>query len=343
MLLKARMNESRFNRIGGVLCAVVVLALPFISKSEFVLNLATLVMVWAIFAVGFDLVFGAIGMVSFGHASFLGLGGYALAILTQRYGLPFSVGLVAAIAVGALGAWMMSFFALRVSGIFFALVTLALSQLLYILADSKLRELTGGADGIPGVGRPEAFGIDFFSSLSFYVFVAFIFALVMAGVALLRASPFGRVVNGIRQNEIRCEHLGYDVNRLRQLTFVVSGAIGGLAGGLLASLLMYVNPQMLHWTTSGDVIIMTLLGGAGTLWGPVVGVLVFEVLKEWMSSKTQYWYGILGLVFIIATIYFPRGILGEVQHLVRTRRSGAAASTVEAAAPILSSAKERKA
>jgi branched-chain amino acid transport system permease protein len=337
------MNESRFNRIGGALCAAVVLALPFVSQSEFVLNLATLVMVWAIFAVGFDLVFGALGMVSFGHASFLGLGGYALAILTQRYGLPFSVGLVSAIAIGAVGAWLMSFFALRVSGIFFALVTLALSQLLYILADSKLRELTGGADGIPGVGRPDAFGIDFFASLNFYVFVAVVFALVMAGVALLRASPFGRVVDGIRQNEIRCEQLGYDVNRLRQLTFILSGAIGGLAGGLLASLLMYVNPQMLHWTTSGDVIIMTLLGGAGTLWGPVAGVLVFEVLKEWMSSKTPYWYGILGLVFIVATIYFPRGILGEIQHRVRGRRPSGATPAGARAAPLLPATEERKA
>lgn len=319
------MKESRFNRLGGAFCLAIVVALPFFSKSDFVLNLATLVMVWAIFAVGFDLVFGALGMVSFGHATFLGLGGYALAILTQRYGWPYSAGLAAAVALGALGAWLMSFFALRVSGIFFALVTLALSQLLFILADSKLRSLTGGADGIPGVARPDAFGIDFFSSLNFYVFVAVIFGLVMGGVALLRASPFGRVINGIRQNEIRCEQLGYDVQRLRQLTFVVSGAVGGLAGALLASLLMFVNPQMLHWTTSGDVIIMTLLGGAGTLWGPVVGVLVFEVLKEWMSSKTEYWYGILGLVFIIATIYFPRGIVGELQRLRRKRPAREAA------------------
>lgn len=325
------MNESSFNRVVGALCAAIVVAIPFFSPSDFVLNLATLVMVWTIFSVGFDLVFGSLGMVSFGHASFLGIGGYALAIFTQRYGLPFSAGLALAMIAGALGAWLVSFFALRVSGIFFALVTLALSQLLYILADSKLRDITGGADGIPGVARPEAFGIDFFSSLNYYVFVAGVFALVMIAIALLRASPLGRVINGVQQNEIRCEQLGYDVHRLRQVTFVFSGAIGGLAGALLASLLMYVNPQMLHWTTSGDVIIMTLLGGAGTLWGPAVGVFVFEVLKEWMSSRTPYWYGILGLVFIVATIWFPRGILGEIQHRVtsRARRVQQASSLVK--------------
>lgn len=313
------MTEQHFNRLASAICAVVVITLPFFTSNDFILNLATLVMVWAIFAVGFDLVFGSLGMVSFGHASFLGLGGYALAIVTQRYGLPFSAGLAAAAILGGLGAWLMSFFALRMSGIFFALVTLALSQLLYILADSKLRGLTGGADGIPGVGRPEFANIDFFGSVNFYVFVAVIFGLVMLGSALLRRSSFGRVITAIQQNEIRCEQLGYDVHRVRQGVFIVSGAIGGLAGGLLGSLLMYVNPQMLHWTTSGDVIIMTLLGGAGTLWGPVVGVLIFEVLKEWMSSKTQYWYGIFGAIFILATIYFPRGVLGEIQHRLCSR------------------------
>lgn len=337
------MNDSRFNSIAGAACLAAVVAVPILSSSDFVLNIATLVMVWAIFAVAFDLVFGALGMVSFGHASFLGLGGYALAILTQRYGLPYSAGVAGAIAIGALGAWLMSFFALRVSGIFFALVTLALSQLLFILADSKLRTLTGGADGIPGVGRPEAFGIDFFSSLHFYYFVALIFALVMLGVALLRSSPLGRVIRGVQQNEIRCEQLGLDVHRLRQLTFVVSGGLGGLAGALLASLMLYVNPQMLHWTTSGDVIIMTLLGGAGTLWGPVAGVLVFEVLKEWMSGKTEYWYGILGLIFIVATIYFPKGIVGELQRVAGERANRRGTSSRQSPKAPSAPAQERKA
>lgn len=319
------MTESRFNLLAGAVCAAAVIALPFFTRSDFVLNLATLVMVWAIFAVGFDLVFGSLGMVSFGHASFLGLGGYALAISTQSHGAPFSAGLVFAVALGGAGAWLMSFFALRMSGIFFALVTLALSQLLYILADSKLRGLTSGADGIPGVGRPGLAGIDFFDSVNFYIFVAVLFALVMLGSALLRRSSLGRVIQAVQQNEIRCEQLGYDVHRLRQIVFIASGAVSGLAGGLLGSLLMYVNPQMLYWTTSGDVIIMTLLGGAGTLWGPVAGVLIFEVLKEWMSSKTQYWYGIFGAIFILATIYFPKGVLGEIQHRLCQRRAQDAA------------------
>ncbi|WP_016835130.1 branched-chain amino acid ABC transporter permease [Herbaspirillum lusitanum] len=319
------MNLSRFDLVLGCLLIPVVIALPFVTHDDFYLNLATLIMIWGIFAVGFDFVFGSLGMVSFGHASFLGIGGYAVALATQRLGLPFEAGVVLAMAAAAACAWLYSFFALRVSGIFFALVTLSLSQLLYILADSKLREWTGGADGLPGVARPATFGIDFFDPVNFYWYAAVVFALVMIAIAVLRSSPFGRVVMAIQQNEIRTDHLGYNTHRIKQITFLISGAISGLAGALLGSLMMYVNPQMLHWGTSGDVIIMTLLGGAGTLWGPVAGVAIFEILKESLSGWTQYWYGILGVVFILATLYFPRGVLGEIQaRLVRTRpgRSG---------------------
>lgn len=307
------MNLSRFDIVTGVLLACLIGLLPFVTHDDFYLNLATLIMIWSIFAVGFDFVFGSLGMVSFGHASFLGIGGYALALGTQRLGLPFEAGVLLAIVAAAACAWLYSFFALRVSGIFFALVTLSLSQLLYILADSKLREWSGGADGLPGVARPTTFGIDFFSTLNFYWYSAAVFALVMIALAVVRSSPFGRVVLATRQNEIRTQHLGYSTHRIKQITFLVSGAISGLAGALLGSLLMYVNPQMLHWGTSGDVIIMTLLGGAGTLWGPVAGVAIFELLKEWLSGWTQYWYGLLGIVFILATLYFPKGVLGELQ------------------------------
>ncbi len=309
------MNRTRFDTALGCLITLIIASIPFFTADDFLLNVVTLIMIWAIFAVGFNFVFGSLGMVSFGHASFLGIGGYGLAIATMRYGVSFELGLLVGCALAAFCAWIFSFFALRVSGIFFALVTLALSQLLFILADSKLRDLTGGADGIPGVVRPELFGIDFFSSTNFYWYVMAIFLVIMAAVAVLRISPFGRVVLSVQQNEIRTETLGYNVHRIKQITFLISGGISGIAGGLLASLLMYVNPQMLHWSTSGDVIIMTLLGGSGSLWGPVIGVVIFEGLKEWLSGYTQYWYGILGLVFIIATMYFPRGVLGEAQAL----------------------------
>lgn len=307
------MKLTRFDIYFGLMLAVAGLILPFVQPGEALIQLVTLAAIWAIFAIGFDFVFGSLGMVSFGHATFLGVGGYAVALATQKYGLPFFAGAGLAIVLGATFALLFSFFALRVSGIFFSLVTLALSQLIFIMADSKLRSFTGGSDGISGVERPNLWGIDFYEAVNYYWFVLGIYALVMLAVISLRSSPFGRVIASIRSNEIRADQLGFNVNRYKQITFVISGALSGLAGALLASLIMYMNPQMLHWTTSGDVIIMTLLGGSGSLWGATVGVIVFEILKEWLSGWTDYWYGVLGLIFILATIFFPRGIVGELE------------------------------
>ncbi|ADU99560.1 branched-chain amino acid ABC transporter permease [Alicycliphilus denitrificans] len=321
------MKLSLFDICFGLLLAAAGILLPFLHPGEALIQLVTLAAIWAIFAIGFDFVFGALGMVSFGHATFLGVGGYAVALATQKYGLPFSAGVGLAVIVGAAFALLFSFFALRVSGIFFALVTLALSQLIFILADSKLRGFTGGSDGISGVERPGFLGIDFYDPVHYYWFVLGVYALVMLAVISLRSSPFGRVIAAIRGNETRADQLGFNVNRYKQITFVISGGLSGLAGALLASLLMYMNPQMLHWTTSGDVIIMTLVGGSGSLWGATVGVIAFEVLKEWLSSWTEYWYGVLGLVFILATIFFPRGIVGELEKgfaaYQKNRRGGA--------------------
>ncbi|MDO8767783.1 MAG: branched-chain amino acid ABC transporter permease [Burkholderiaceae bacterium] len=307
------MKLTRFDIYFGLMLAVAGLILPFVQPGEALIQLVTLSAIWAIFAIGFDFVFGSLGMVSFGHATFLGVGGYAVALATQKYGLPFFAGAGLAIVLGATFALLFGFFALRVSGIFFSLVTLALSQLIFIMADSKLRSFTGGSDGISGVERPNLWGIDFYEAVNYYWFVLGIYALVMLAVISLRSSPFGRVIASIRSNEIRADQLGFNVNRYKQITFVISGALSGLAGALLASLIMYMNPQMLHWTTSGDVIIMTLLGGSGSLWGATVGVIVFEILKEWLSGWTDYWYGVFGLIFILATIFFPRGIVGELE------------------------------
>ena len=204
------MKLSKFDIYFGLLLAVAGILLPFIHPGEALIQLMTLAAIWSIFAIGFDFVFGSLGMVSFGHATFLGVGGYAVALLTQKYGFPFFSGAFLAIILGAAFALIFSFFALRVSGIFFALVTLALSQLIFILADTKLRSLTGGSDGISGVQRPDFFGIDFYNSINYYWFVLGIYALVMLVVISLRGSPFGRVIEAIRSNEIRVDQLGFN-------------------------------------------------------------------------------------------------------------------------------------
>lgn len=310
-------------RWGALIMALLLAGLmlmPVLQPGEENLHLVSLILIWGLFALGFDLVFGVAGLLSFGHAALFGIGGYALTLLTTRLGVPFALALLAGGALGALAAFVFSLFALRASGIFFSLLTLALAQLLYTLAGSKLRALTGGLDGLPGVPRPVLFGLDFYANERFYLFLCAVFLLGLGIAALLRASPFGMALRAVQANDVRAAQLGLNVQRLRQAAFMISGAYAGVSGGLLASLLFYVSPQMLHWSTSGDIVIMTLLGGKGTLLGPVLGTALFELLKEKLSQVTEHWYGVLGIIFVICTIALPRGLAG----LFGTGRKGAA-------------------
>jgi len=282
--------------------------------------LIALILVWAIFSVGFDLVFGVAGILSFGHAAFFGGGAYLYAVLSLDYGVPPIVALLAAIGMGALLGAAFGAITLRVTGVYLGLTTLALAQLVHHLAEVKLKAFTGGTDGLAGVPRPEFLGIDFYDDATFVVFIAAIFLVLMLANAVMRASPFGQVLTAIRQNEVRAEQLGYDVRLYKLSAFAISGGYAGIAGGLLGALVMYVGPEMTRWTTSGDVLIMTVLGGRGTFAGPVIGVAVFEWLKESVSSYTDHWYGVLGVVFILITLYMPGGIVGLISRIaVRVR------------------------
>jgi branched-chain amino acid transport system permease protein len=294
-------------------------AIPWLGlKPEHVL-LFNLILVYAIFALGFDLSFGLTGMLSLGHAAMFGTGGYALALLTMKLGWPFELALLAAGLSGVLVAGIIGFFALRQTGLFFSLTTLAFAQLLNILANTKLRAYTGGVDGLSGVPRPTLFGIDFTNDQYFSVYILVVFAVLLGASALLRSSPLGQLLKGIRLNEARIEQLGWNTRHYKQLIFMVSGFYAGVAGALVGSLLFYVSPQMLHWTTSGDVLIFTLLGGVGTLPGPVIGVAIFEVLKDFLGQLTQHWYGILGLIFVVFTIVLPTGAMGLLGMLFNRR------------------------
>ena len=301
--------------IASACIVLILIAIPWLGFGGERMLLINLILIYAIFAIGFDLAFGLTGLLSFGHSAMFGGGGYALALLTIRLNWPFELALVTAGLSGALIAAVIGYFALRQSGIFFALTTLAFSQLVYILASTKLRGITGGIDGITGVPRPALFGIDFYNDYNFYVYVAILFVVFLAAAALLRASPFGQVLKGIRLNSARVEQLGWNVRRFQHLIFVISGFFSGIAGALSGALLFYVSPQMLHWSTSGDVLIVTLLGGVGTLIGPVVGVGIFEILKDELGSLTTHWYGILGVIFVFFTILLPTGAMGLLARL----------------------------
>ena len=302
----------------GIALGCLALALlPLLQPGETILQFATLTMIWAIAAISFDLVFGVAGMLSFGHAAFLGVGAYTYAILTLHGLAPTVVALILAGLAGGATAILFALISLRLAGIYLGIMTMALAQVVYILATGPLRPLTGGDDGLPGVPRLQAFGLAVDRPADSFLLVLGIFAAVVMINACLRASPFGQVLSALRQNETRVAHLGFSVVRHKALCFAVSGFFSGIAGSLLASQLGIVTPQTLHWVVSGDILIMTLLGGAGTLFGPIVGALMFELLRETLSGYTEHWYGLLGLTFMLCTIYLPNGVVGSLRRGLR--------------------------
>ncbi len=307
-------------RLFGVALVVLLLALPSLGLGSERLLLVNLILVYSIFALGYDLAFGVTGLLSLGHAAFFGVGGYALANLTLRLHWPFEAALLAGGVLASGLAALMAVVALRLTGIFFALTTLAFGQLCYIVASTRAKAWTGGFDGISGVGRPVLFGYDFSDDRLFLYYNATIFLLLLAVAARLRRSPFGQVLAGIRLNAARIEQLGWRVSRYQVAVFAISGFYAGIAGGLLASLLFYVSPQTMNWTTSGDVLIMSILGGVGTLLGPVLGVGLFEVLRDQLERLTDRWYGVLGLIFVAVTIFAPGGVMGVMGVIRSVRR-----------------------
>lgn len=308
---------TRLERLDIRLCLLVMaalVALRWFTRDEGVLFVACLIMVWSIFALGYDLVFGTTGILSFGHAAYFGMGAFGMAWAQMHGGWSFGPGLLAAGALGAAIAWAVSLIGSRITGLFFSLLTLMLAELMSILMLTRLRGLSGGVDGLPGVARPSWGAIDFFDNANFFWVVYAVFVAVVLACWVLRRSPLGQALQAVRQNPVRAEQLGFGVRALRQAAMALSGAVSGLAGGLLAVLMMYTGPQVLNWKTSGDVLIMTLLGGSGTLLGPIVGVAFFEVLREVLAAYSDYWYGLVGLVFILCTLFLPKGLAGTALH-----------------------------
>jgi len=279
------------------------------------------VAIWAIFAIGFDLAFGAAGLLSFGHAAFFGMGGYAVAMLTTLAGWPVLLALPAGGLASAVLAGLVGTLALRLSGVYLGLTTLAVAQLLETIVAVRLRAYTGGMEGIVGVGRPSVFGYALQDDRSFFLFVFIVFMVVLGFSAMLRGSSWGRGLVAMRLNEVRAEQIGFNILRLKISAFAVSGLICGVAGGLLASLMRFVNPEVLGWTISGDVLIATLLGGSGTLFGPVVGALVVACLREALDGLTTHWHGILGLILVAFILWMPKGLLPMAKDVFGKLRS----------------------
>lgn len=300
-------------RIAEALVLAVLIALPF-ALSDYPRALIAEIFIFAIFAMSLDLILGFTGLMSLGHAAFFGLGAYAVAVLGAQFGINAWIGVVAGVLLAAGGAAVIGFFCVRTAGIPFLMLTLAFSQLIFSVA-LKWRDVTGGSDGLALAAQPSFFGLSLSRSLVMYFMTLIFFAAVYVVLRRLINAPLGHVFIGIRENEPRMAAIGYPTRAYKLLAFTIAGAFAGLAGGLYAIFNGFISSDAMYWTASGDILIMTMLGGAGTLIGPAIGAGAFLLMKNVVSSYSEHWLVIIGAAFIGCVMYFPGGIWGTVRQL----------------------------
>ncbi|MCC7548196.1 MAG: branched-chain amino acid ABC transporter permease [Burkholderiales bacterium] len=270
------------------------------------------VLCFALFACAFNLLLGFTGLLSFGHAAFLGSAAYATGFAMTHWAVTPELGLIFGVAVSATLGAVFGAIAIRRQGIYFAMITLALAQMVFFFYLQA--PFTGGEDGLQGVPRGKLFGIvPLAEDWAMYYFVAAVFVFGFWLIRRIIGSPFGQVLKAIRENEARALSLGYEVDRYKLLAFVLSAAIAGLAGSTKTLVLGFATLTDVHWATSGEVVLMTLVGGVGTVVGPVIGALVIVVLQNELADKAGPWVTvIMGTIFVACVLAFRRGIVGEI-------------------------------
>jgi len=275
--------------------------------------LASQMLVFAIFAIGYDIAFGYTGLLSFGHAAFFGLGAYGTGLSLIHLSIPAPLAILMGVIIGLLIAFPIGYLSIRRRGIYFAMVTLAFAQMVYFIA-FKWRSLTGGDDGLHGVPRPPLGPINLSSELVLYYFILFFFIVsVILGIRIIN-SPFGKTLECVRENEDRARSIGYNPTRFKLISFVISAFFAGLAGGLYTLLQNFVPLFTLGLDTSGDIVLMTLIGGMGTLYGPIMGAMALIFLKDLLSTYTNIWPLFLGLLFVVSVMTFRKGVFKELKE-----------------------------
>jgi branched-chain amino acid transport system permease protein len=265
-----------------------------------------------------NLLLGYTGLLSFGHAAFFGSAAYVTSHAVKEWGLTPELGLLLGVAVSAGLGYVFGSLAIRRQGIYFAMITLALAQVIYFLATQM--PFTNGEDGIQGVPRGALFGlIDLTDSTPMYYFSLGVFALAFLLIRRIVNSPFGQVLKSIRENEPRAISLGFDVDRYKLVAFVLSAAFAGLAGGLKCYVLQLASLSDVHWHTSGEVVLMTILGGIGTLWGPVAGAAIVVNLNNYLANLGGWSTITMGAIFVICVLAFRRGIVGEIAQRLKIK------------------------
>jgi branched-chain amino acid transport system permease protein len=302
---------------------VVLLTMPYwMAEIGGYTELASRVLILGLAAMALNFLLGFTGVLSFGHAAYFGLGAYGAAMSIKFFAPSTALAIVVGIVVGTLAAAAIGALIVKLRGVYFAMVTIAFGQVFYFIA-FRWNNVTGGDDGITGWHRePLHLGFTTIDILgndkAFYYLVLALFALAVGLMAVLLRSPLGRSLIAIRENERRARFLGIPIEQHIWIAFVLSGLFASLAGALYALLSNFTDPRSLHWTLSGNFVIMAVLGGMRSFWGPLIGAAIFVVLQDYVSSHTENWMSVIGLFFVLVVTFFPRGVLGIIKRRVAT-------------------------
>jgi branched-chain amino acid transport system permease protein len=314
-------QHGKLIRITYIALLALVLVAPLIGLYPvFVMKL----LCFALFACAFNLLLGFTGLLSFGHAAFFGSAAYVAGWCIKHYGWPPELALIAATLAGGLIGLVFGAVAIRRQGIYFAMITLAMAQMVYFICLQA--PFTGGEDGMQGVPRGKLLGIiSLEPDVNLYYTIVVVFIACFLAISRIVTSPFGQVLKMIRENEPRAISLGYEVDRYKLLAFVLSAALAGLAGGLKTLVMGFATLTDAHWSMSGEVILMSLLGGVGTFFGPVLGAGIVVSLQDLLADKVGAWVNvIIGVIFVVCVLAFRKGVVGEVQAWLERRRARAA-------------------
>lgn len=324
-MTRALTQSNRFPRILWQLSFAILalVGLAFIPRfgSYFTVLLATEILIFALLALAFNVIFGYTGLLSFGHAAFFGVGAYTSALFLRDSNLNLLILLVFAMIASGLVALVIGFLSVRLDEVYFAMLTLAFGMLLYAIP-YQVRGYAGGSDGVTGFSLGRIGDWNLANPNTFYYLTLIVVSIAAFVLYRIVHSPFGLLLKAMRENVERVAFTGVPIYRYRLYAFVISGVFAGLAGALYGPFTRVASPEMMHWSTSAEPVLMTVLGGSGVFFGPVIGATVYLLLKDWITSFTSQWMLYLGLVLGVIVILFPGGILGTLIQRVQGRLRG---------------------
>jgi branched-chain amino acid transport system permease protein len=291
------------------------LILPLVV-GEFWVHVAVEILILGLFAVSFNMIFGYMGQLSFGHAAYYGVGAYATGLLMVKASVPLPICLAASMIAAGICALIFGYFCVRLTGIYFAILTLAFGQLMYYII-FQWYSFTGGDDGLQGIIPPDLL----FGATSYYYFTLLIVTAALIAMWYISKSPFGYTMRAIRENADRTRFLGINVRRYMLINFIIAGMFAGLAGGLLGPFNRSVAPDLCNWHQSGIPVFMTVIGGPLGFFGPMIGSVIFTFLMAFVTGFTEYWPLTIGLIIIFVVLFMPGGVLGLVEERVEVIRS----------------------